>query len=55
MSFINKLVENNLTYKDKSEEYTLYLKIINIDGNIYDTVAFLINKMFSDERKVKTF
>jgi hypothetical protein len=46
LSFINKFIDNNVEYTDMSE-YTIYLKIINKDGNLYDTVAYLINKMLS--------
>jgi hypothetical protein len=38
---------------DKTQEYTLYVKIINDDGNIYDCIGHLLVNMFSKDNMVE--
>jgi hypothetical protein len=47
MSFINKIIEHNTEILDKSYEYTLYIKIIYNNGNVYDCIGQLFVKLFS--------
>jgi hypothetical protein len=51
-SFINKIIEHNTEILDKSYEYTLYIKIINNDGNVYDCIGQLLVNLFSKDNRV---
>jgi hypothetical protein len=49
MNFIYKIIENNLELEIPSDyEFTIHLKIINSDGNLYDTISHLLMSLFSN-------
>jgi exosome complex RNA-binding protein Rrp42 (RNase PH superfamily) len=55
LSFINKIIDHNTEILDLTYEYTLYIKIINNDGNIYDCIGHLLVNLFSKDNKVVMF
>jgi len=52
--FIDKLLKNNISYSNNTEEkkeYNLFITIESIDGNIYEVIAKSLDKFFSAETK----
>jgi hypothetical protein len=54
LSFVNKLLGDNISYTGASHEYTIFLKIINNDGNLYDAITHMVNKMLTGDNKVNS-
>ena len=53
--FVEKLLNNNISYineNDEKKEYNLFITIEGIDGNIYEVIAKCLDKFFSKENNI---
>ena len=53
--FINKLLNNNISYTNnilEKKEYNLFITIESEDGNIYEVIAKSLYKFFSKENRI---
>ncbi len=49
---MNKLIQNNIDIINDTYNYTLYIKIINNDGNLYDCISYMLINFFNEDNKV---